>query len=163
MGGVRRRPGRIGTLSKAGTLKKEKKPVIPWEHIEQCCLMFWAKELESAYPVLELLRASFNPGKVSWHMGKKMRREGAKAGFPDLELNVARQGYHALFIEMKAKDGDLTRAQKRVFPRLLAEGNQVHVCYSWHAAAAVIVEYLGLDVVIDPDRWVGKFPAEWVA
>lgn len=134
--------------------KRDKKKLVPWEHIEQCLLMYWAMELEAAFPVLELLRASFNPGKMSWHKSKEMKREGAKPGFPDLELNVARQGYHALFIEMKAKNGSLTNDQRRVFPLLKQYGNRVEVCRSWHAAAAVVVEYLGLEgVTIDPDRF----------
>lgn len=128
---------------------KRKQP----ERVEQCLVMYWAMEMEAEFPVLELLRSSFNPGKMSWHMSKKMKWEGAKPGFPDLELNVPRQGYHALFIEMKSKDGSLTNDQKRVFPLLKQHGNRVDVCRSWHAAAAVIVEYLGLGVTIDPSRF----------
>ena len=113
------------------------------EHHEQCAIFAWTRPLEHQYPRLKLLRSSFNPGKLSIGMRIKMSKEGARAGFPDLELSVARQGYHALFIEMKVGYNQLSAVQEEVNLALLMEGYQVLVCRSWKEAVTQIFEYLG--------------------
>lgn len=113
------------------------------EHIEQCQVFAWTRPLEHVYPRLKLLRSSFNPGKLSIGMRIKMAKEGAKAGFPDLQLSVARQGYHGLYIEMKVGYNQLSAVQEEMNLALLMEGHQVLVCRSWQEAVTQIFDYLG--------------------
>lgn len=130
--------------------RSKRKRNTPWEHIEQCALMDWVKQHEKYDSSLALLHATFNPGKLSWHMANKLKREGAKAGFPDLFLPVPAYNSdlierYGLFIEMKSKTGTMTTKQKRIFPLLREKGYQVDVCRSWQEAVKVLVNYLSLD------------------
>lgn len=60
---------------------------------------------------------------------RKLVAEGVCHGIPDLCIPVGRNGYHALYIEMKnGKAGRLSDHQKEVISRLQALGNKVVVC-----------------------------------
>lgn len=120
-----------------------KKPMAH-EHLEQCVLVAFLKGHELLYPELRLVHANFNPGRMSFYMGKKMKREGARPGYPDLFLSLARQGYHGLYIEMKTTTGRLKDSQQVIFPLLKAAGYRLEICRSWQAAVLVIWDYLGL-------------------
>lgn len=72
-----------------------------------------------------------------------MKREGARAGFPDLFLPVARLGSHGLWIEMKVGYNQLTGIQTEVNLSLIIEGYQVLLCRSWQEAVRQIFDYLG--------------------
>jgi len=113
------------------------------EHMEQSAVFAWTRPLEHLYPRLRLLHSSFNPGKLSIGSAMKMKREGAKAGFPDLHLPVARHNYHALWIELKVGYNQLSAMQEEVNLALLMEGHQVLVCRSWTEAVTQIFNYLG--------------------
>lgn len=92
--------------------------------------------------ILEYLHHSPNGGGRSKTEGARFKREGVKAGYPDLELNAARHGYHGLFIEMKTPKGRMSKAQKDWHEFLKSEGNSVHVCRSADEAIGVIEWYL---------------------
>lgn len=128
-----------------GAKPPRKKPV-PWEHMEQCKLINWVRGMEAFFPELALLHSSFNPGKLSKIQAAKMKREGAKAGFPDLHLPIKTIDYASLYIEMKRKTGgSLSEEQRRVLPMLEANGNKVVVCRSWQHAANEIGAYLDIN------------------
>ncbi len=55
---------------------------------------------------------------------------------------VARGLYHGLWIEMKTRDGRLSREQKKVVPLLIEQGYYVSVCYGWEEAVCAIKLYL---------------------
>jgi hypothetical protein len=61
-----------------------------------------------------------------------------------------------LFIELKTEDGKLSAEQKAVCERLLERGYAVHLARSWHEAARIICDYLGLP---DNVRPVDRLPA----
>ena len=42
-----------------------------------------------------------------------MKRQGVKAGVPDICLPVARNGYHGLYIELKAGKNKATKNQEK--------------------------------------------------
>ena len=112
------------------------------EHQEQVALIEWANWNTNNYPELELLFSIPNGGRRDGRTGAKMKREGVKAGVPDLCLPVARGGYHALWLEMKAGKGRTTASQDWWFDRLSKEGHQTAVCWGYEAAREVILEYL---------------------
>jgi hypothetical protein len=120
------------------------KALIPSEHQEQVDLVKWAELMKRQIPALSLLHAIPNGGDRHPAVGRKLKDEGVKAGFPDLNLPVARRGYYGLFIEMKNRiGGRLSSDQKWWKEALQREGYRVEICHGFEAAKAVIEEYLG--------------------
>jgi hypothetical protein len=114
------------------------------EHIEQCLLMQWAEVAAGRHPELRLLYAIPNGGHRLVSVARKLKREGVKAGVPDLCLPVARGQHHALYLELKAGKNRATPAQREWLDALWAQGNDTHVCAGWEAARDCITEYLAL-------------------
>jgi len=129
------------------------------EHQEQKVLFQWAKALERRYPELELLHAIPNgggrPSKQRFDVSTgrmvrysveaaKQKAEGVKRGVPDVMLPVARQGFHGLYIELKAEGGRPSKEQRQWIDRLRAEGYRAEVAVGWVAAAEILAEYLGI-------------------
>ena len=75
------------------------------EGAEQATLMDWAALMAGRWPELQLLFHVPNGGARGKAEAARMKRQGVKAGVPDLMLPVARGGYHGLFLEMKAALG----------------------------------------------------------
>jgi hypothetical protein len=73
-----------------------------------------------------------------------MKREGVRAGVPDLHLPVARGVYHSLYIEMKTCAGRLSSSQREWRERLLSEGNAYVVCRTTDEGMLTLREYLSL-------------------
>lgn len=128
----------------------------PLETIEQQRLIVWADhqffnigqgpELIGAY-----LAAIPNGGsrrkqtKNFSFEAMRMKREGVRAGFPDLQLTVPIGDYHGLFIEMKRRDGvpsDIKPAQKEWHQKLLKKGYAVAVAFGFDAAKLAVCDYL---------------------
>ncbi|MBQ6519105.1 MAG: VRR-NUC domain-containing protein, partial [Anaerolineaceae bacterium] len=108
---------------------------IPTESEEQCLLFEWAEMSLAKYPELALLFHVPNGSSKSKFQAVKFKREGLKAGVPDLCLPVARQGYHALYIEMKRTEGGrLSDAQKWWLENLQKQGNKAVVCKGFEEA-----------------------------
>lgn len=106
-------------------------------------LFEWAELRQAIYPELALLFHVPNGSSKSRYQAIKFKREGLKAGVPDLCLPVARQGYHALYIEMKRTEGGrLSNAQKWWLESLQKQGNKAVVCKGFEEAVSVIEDYL---------------------
>jgi len=114
------------------------------EYVQQCTVVQWARLQARAYPVLDLLYAIPNAGKLPVQYRVKLKRQGLVAGMPDLCLPCPGKGGGALFIEMKAKKGRISLDQTIVLGSLLSYGNRVEVCYSADHAIWVIRDYLGM-------------------
>ena len=90
--------------------------------------------------------------------GQKLKAMGTVAGFPDLFIFKAMQGYHGLFVELKKpkknkyleiiKDGikpagcEAEPSQIDMLSRLNQQGYLAVVAYGHAAAIQIIVEYL---------------------
>jgi hypothetical protein len=72
-----------------------------------------------------------------------LKRQGVLSGVPDIFVAVPNLPYSGLFIEFKAGKNPLTKNQKTVIERLLKNGYQCKVCYSWFEARDVLKDYLG--------------------
>ncbi len=74
----------------------------------------------------------------------KLKASGVKKGFPDIQLCVARQGYHGLFIELKRvkPKGVVSPEQREWIWYLRDAGYEVWVCYGAEEAKNTILEYL---------------------
>ncbi len=112
------------------------------ESNEQISLFEWCEYSLGKYPELKLLFHVPNGGYRSTATAGRMKAEGVKAGVPDLFLPVARQGYHGLFIEMKAGRNKPTVYQTQWLENLSVQGYLAVVCYGWEEAAKVLTEYL---------------------
>jgi len=112
------------------------------EHFEQKALFDWAAYQSGKIPELALMYAIPNGGKRSKAVAGKLKAEGVKAGVPDICLPVACGKYHGLYIELKAEGGRASDSQRSWMVALAAQQYRVHLCVGWHAAKAVIEEYL---------------------
>lgn len=114
------------------------------EHDEQAAIFAWAALLSGAHRELELLRADNNGaalkgGARAW---AKLKAAGAKAGFPDIFLPVARHNYHGLFVELKCGRNKPSDKQVEWLDRLQEQGYLAVAAWGADEAIEIISEYL---------------------
>lgn len=114
------------------------------EAIEQEALFRWAAWMEPRVPELGLLFHVPNGGSRDRREAARLKAQGVKPGVPDLFLPVARNGYHGLWIELKAGNGKPTANQLQWIGDLCEQGYQASVCWGWEAASREIKKYLGI-------------------
>lgn len=108
----------------------------------QEALFEWAAYNIARFPELEYMYHVPNGGKRDKATAVALKRQGVKAGVPDIVLPVARGRYHGLYIELKVGKNRTTDNQKRWLEFLRQQGYFTAVCYGWQAAAEVIEKYL---------------------
>lgn len=118
------------------------KKITPSEHDMQVAVIDWCRANEGRCPGLKLIYAIPNGGYRHIATAKKLKREGVRAGVPDLHLPVARQGHHGLWIEMKSRGGKISPAQDAWHGALTVYGHRVVICWSVEAAIKTIKDYL---------------------
>lgn len=112
------------------------------EHQAQSALFDTIKMHEATRPELALLFAIPNGGLRNKVTAARLKREGVKAGVPDLMLPVARGGYHGLFLEMKIGSNKPTQQQRAWLENLRGQGYFTHVCWDWSLALQYLLDYL---------------------
>lgn len=108
-------------------------------------LFNWTQYQYTRYPELELLYHIPNGGKRDARTAANLKRQGVKAGVPDLHLPVARGGYNGLYIELKVGSNKPTQLQKKWISSLNEQGYLAVVCYGWQEAAEQLINYLELE------------------
>ena len=109
------------------------------EHALQVECLRW---LRMAHPNV-LCYAIPNGAYTTKTTARKLVAEGVVHGIPDLCIPIGKNGYNALYIEMKnGKAGRLSDHQKELIPRLQAYGNKVVVCRTMAEFRKEIEEYL---------------------
>lgn len=108
----------------------------------QEALFEWAGYQLARMPELEYLHHVPNGGKRDKATAIALKRQGVKAGVPDIVLPAVRGKYHGLYIELKAGRNTTTNKQDRWLEYLRHEGYFTAVCYGWQAAAELIETYL---------------------
>lgn len=126
------------------SLKAPRCKPIPHEANEQEILFRWARLVRCTYPELDLLYHIPNGGSRNELEAASLKRQGVKAGVPDLCLPVARGEYHGLYIEMKYGKNKTSDKQNEWISALTAQGYAVAVCYGWEEAQRLITKYLNL-------------------
>ena len=107
----------------------------------QEALFSWAGYNTGRMPELEYMHHVPNGGKRDAATAVALKRQGVKAGVPDIVLPAARAGYHGLYIELKA--GEEHNDQKAAWLEYLRQqGYYTAVCYGWQKAAELIEKYL---------------------
>lgn len=105
-------------------------------------LFTWISWQTGEHPELALAYHVPNGGKRDVVTAVNLKRQGVKAGVPDIHLPVARGGYHGLYIELKVGKNKQTDLQKWWQEKLTEQGYLAVVCYGWQSAAEQIMEYL---------------------
>ena len=117
---------------------------IQHEAIEQEKLFRWIAFIKNEYPEAGLLFHIPNGGSRNKIEAANLKRQGVRAGVPDLFLPTARGGFHGLFIEMKFGKNKPTQKQKEWLKELDAQGYAVCVCHGFNEAKDKILKYLNL-------------------
>lgn len=95
------------------------------------------------YPELMRMYHVPNGGKRNKVEAAKLKRQGVKAGVPDICLPAPRYGYHGLYIELKRQhEGTVSEDQAEWIEYLAHEGYVAAVCHGWYEAAQLIMRYL---------------------
>lgn len=81
-----------------------------------------------------------NGGSRDRREAANLKRQGVRAGVPDLVVPVARCGKHSLYIEMKTKTGRVSPKQREWLELLDAQGMACAVC----RGAAEAIECIGM-------------------
>lgn len=121
---------------------------VPTESDEQEFLFQWAELASLSVPDLELLYHVPNGGLRNKVTAYRLKREGVKAGVPDLCLPVPNDSYHGLYIEMKKRDhsNHPSKMQKIWIKRLQKKGYRVDVAYGADEAIKIICDYLEIEI-----------------
>ena len=122
----------------------------------QEAIIEWCGWHMQQYPELELLYHVPNGGKRDKATAVALKRQGVKAGVPDLVLPVARCGYHGLYIELKAQGGSVQKSQKEFIKRLRQQGYLAVICYGWQDTVKLIGDYLDGQLLEDAAAGAGK-------
>lgn len=112
------------------------------EATEQERLISWASWQQNRFPELKLLFHIPNGGSRNTLEAANLKRQGVKAGVPDLFLPVAKGTYHGLFIEMKWGKNTVTDKQDEWLHDLTVQGYKAAVCYGADEAIEIIDNYL---------------------
>ena len=132
-----------GTDGKTSIRKKATTAANQLEADEQKLLFEWAEYAEVLYPELQLMFHIVNEGRRSYRSGHELRKQGMKAGVPDVCLPVSRGQYGALYIEMKrTKGGRVSDAQQWWIDELNKAGNLAVVCHGFDEAKDIVLKYL---------------------
>lgn len=119
-------------------------PPIQHEANEQEALFNWTAFVHGKFPEVDLLYHIPNGGSRNRLEAANLKRQGVKAGVPDLCLPVARGGFHGMYIEMKYGKNKASKDQEQWLCELRKQGYVAVVCYGWEQAAEMITKYLEL-------------------
>jgi hypothetical protein len=129
--------------------------VVQREHHEQVLLFALIDWLAEHHPdradELEDVWATSSGGRRSPGEAGKMKASGQRKGVLDIEVMVPRDGFHALFIELKPeRSGRASPEQSARIARLRARGYRAEVIHGWLPAATLLCSYLGIPFPSDP-------------
>lgn len=139
-------PKQLTKALNKGTTKAPRAKPKQIERAEQKAVIKWAKwQKYGRNKVADLIHHSPNGGKRDVREGRHFKEMGTQAGFPDLFLFVAKNGYNGLFIEMKQKGGkqsDVRSSQSAMAERLSEQGYKCITCFGANHAIDEIRQYL---------------------
>lgn len=126
------------------TKKAKKTPRVRAEATEMKLIDDWREKTQLTHPQAGLL---FHPSnETSWRGAKK---QCILHGVPDLVLPVPRNGYGALYIELKREVGGvLAPHQADILEKLNMVGNLAMVCKGHKEAILAMESYLGISTYL---------------
>ena len=123
-------------------METPKRRYVAHEGNEQEALFAWALYAAGAMPELGLMFHVPNGGSRNRIEAAKLKRQGVRAGVPDICLPVARGGFHGLFVELKYGRNKATDRQMAWLDALRSQGYLAVECVGWDTAREVITKYL---------------------
>ena len=105
---------------------------------EQATLFRWAAYV----PELKYMFAVPNGGSRHPAEAANLKRQGVKAGVPDVCVPLPKGKYHGMYIEMKVGKNKATDKQLDWLRYLESVGYATAVCYGFKEAKAAIISYL---------------------
>lgn len=110
------------------------------EHEIQSALWDWirAHKLEQKYPIYSV------PNEHKPDSLGRLKKRGLVSGALDLNIDVPRQGYAGLRIEMKREGGKLSECQETMIAKLIANNYRVAVCHDAEEAIGEVRWYLNI-------------------
>lgn len=106
-----------------------------YEADQQRKLFQWTTFIRAKHPEIDLMFHIPNGGSRNKLEAANLKKQGVKAGVPDLFLPVSRGGYHGLFIELKYGKNKPTEKQTEWLKNLNEQGYAVAVCYGCDEAS----------------------------
>jgi hypothetical protein len=122
------------------------------EHQHQSALIAWAQrvrlpdaaDVEPGSTIGSYLLALPMGGYRLPREAARLKAEGAKAGVSDLLLPLRRDGFFALWLELKAPGKTPTKEQDAWLKRMRRAGYRAEWRDNWIAAANLIADYVGV-------------------
>ena len=109
------------------------------ETVEQINLMAWLSTMPDVYPYVLHIP---NERQCTSQQGRILKRMGVKSGVSDLFIAIPKEGYHGMWLELKAPKGKLSDNQMK-FMRDMSEQGYLAVCsMGFEVAKKAILEYL---------------------
>lgn len=108
----------------------------------QTTLFEWSKYIKE----LDCMYAIPNGGSRHKLEAINLKRQGVKAGVPDICLPLERGIYGAMYLELKSLKGKVQRSQDWYLKTLKNNGYFVAVCHSLKSAINCIEDYLQLKI-----------------
>jgi len=118
--------------------KRAPKPKGPSEHQIQVALFDW---LAWAYPGVYTYAVP-NAAKRSPKLAVYLKKEGLRAGVPDVVICRPAGGYAGMYLELKSENGSVTDEQKKALLKLATEGYAAAVAFDLDTARTLIDTYL---------------------
>jgi hypothetical protein len=121
---------------------------VPSEHQEQCTFFDYIEVKAQQYPELKLAFAIPNGSLRHKQVGRKLKREGVRAGVPDIFIPAAREingkWFYGCFIEMKSCNpkSRLSPVQKEMIENLQNYGYRCIVGRGWVDAWLQLRDFL---------------------
>jgi hypothetical protein len=126
------------------------------EHLEQVAVIEWCEAHAGKYPGITKIYATPNGGSRPFREAadkagniiryspesQRLKKEGVKAGVPDLFLPLSRGGFHGLYIEMKIWPRKPEAEQWHRIDELNNDGYLAVLCYYADAAIDVLEWYM---------------------
>lgn len=119
------------------------RPLVPTEKEEQAAFVHWLQLAKIVFYAIP------NGEKRDLITAVQLKRQGVKAGVPDLCIPLARKGHHGLYIELKRVSGGVVSAEQEKWIDLLTKnGYKALVCLGWIQAKEAVEDYLGMNPCI---------------
>jgi hypothetical protein len=118
-------------------------PELPTEEEEQIKYFVWVSRCRiNNEPLAPHVYHVPNGGARTEWAGAALKRQGVRAGVPDINVDIPASPYHGLRIEMKRLGGTASANQITQLRHLNAMGYHAVVCQGFDAARRVTVDYL---------------------
>lgn len=127
--------------------KVVKKDLEPTEDSIHFALVDWLATVPyKDKTLLDVTHHSPMGGTASARQKSKFKKMGAKSGWPDIQISVAKGCYHGLYVELKRSKGGVVSAnQKRILDMLNDEGYCAVVTRGFDASVKAIEQYMALE------------------